>query len=496
MGRSTARGSSPSFARRLVAVAALWALVGLSALAQQPPAAHLLRFEGMITGALADAVIRKIEDARKAGVGLFILEMKTGGGGLQPSKDLADYIFRLDDIRVVAYVNWDAYSGGTLVALACDAIYIDASTGRMGDVAPVDPAGNIFGEKLQSPLRDIMETYARARGYPEALAAAMVTKELEVFRLTMHGDPKPWYVTGDVLDTWSDEQRGKIVGQPELIVAAGQLLTLNTETALEYGFARDKVTSRENLYDVLQIEPGQVTRVYLTGSERVVTFLDMFSPLLLVAGFLLLYMELNQPGFGLAGVLSLACFAVFLLVKWTQNYANLLEILLFFAGLALLLVEVFLIPGFGFVGVLGIVLLVVSLVLMFQQFQVPRSGSEFHAFELNIVKVLGSLAASMVAIAVLIRLTPSLPVLSRLVQRADLAGASAGELIERRAPHVAEMVGRVGTALTPLRPAGRVEFDGVRLDVVTQGEFVEKGEPVQVLAVHGSRVVVEPYRQA
>ncbi len=475
----------------LLCVCALSLAVG-PARAEQAPEAYILRLDGMITDAYAQAVRRYIERAKDRGAKTFILELNTPGGTVDASTELGDYIFRQDEVEVIAYINDQAYSGGTMVALACREIYIDGATGRMGDVAPVGPGGQIQGEKIQAVIRTTMLNYARGRGYPEALVKAMVTKELEVLQVTMHDDPKPHYMTGTEFNALDEQEMARVVDS-KVVVAGTELLTMHADQAIEYGFARQKVSSRQNLYDVLGLDPGAVERLYLTPSERVLTILDMFSPLLIVGGFLLLYVELTHPGFGLPGILGIGCFVAFFVIKWTLHYAHLLEVLLFLAGLALLMVEVFLIPGFGVVGIAGIILLFVSLVLTFQQFTVPHTASEFRAFEINLLKVIGALAASVVGMALMIRFLPSLPVFERIVHRADLATAFASEGLERRTPGLEGMVGEVGVALTALRPAGRALFGDRRLDVVTEGDFVETGQRIQIQQIHGNRIVVAPY---
>lgn len=482
---------------RLWVLLLLPAMFCLSASAQQEqPPVRILKLEGEIGQVEYEGVRRHIEQARSDGVEVFILELDTPGGVLKPSMDLGDFIFRQDEVDVIAYVHNQAFSGGTMIALACEAIYIDATMGKMGDVAPVDMTGRIGGEKVQSVVRETMLSYARARGYPEALVKAMVTKELEVFRIQTVEDPEGAfsYVTGQELDTWAPERRQSIVTK-ELVVPAGELLTMSAERAVKLGFARKAVRSPQELYDVLEIDPARVERVYLSTSEHVLYFLNALSPLLIIAGLVLIFMELAHPGFGLPGILGVSCFALFFLVKVSLQYAHLLEILLFAAGVVLLLLEVFVIPGFGIAGVSGLVLIFVALVLSLQQFGWPRTPSETAAFRINLVKVMGSLVASGVGISLIVRLMPSMPGLRRVVNSYTLAEARVGEMQERRTPGVADMVGKVGVALTALRPAGRAEFDDKLLDVVTEGEFIDKGEPVRIQQVRGNRIVVESHRE-
>jgi len=494
VGKGTRRAADAFSSRVALLLAVLTLILCPVAGAREKPRAYILRLQGTINDAYARAVQSRIQQAVDEGVETFILELDTPGGTVSASMELGDFIFRQEDIDVIAYINDQAYSGGTMLALACKEIYIDATTGRMGDVAPIGPGGTIQGEKIQSPIRTTMASYARKRGYPEALVKAMVTKELVVYRITTVDDPGPAYVTEERLNTMSDEELAGIV-ERELIVSGGELLSMDAAQAVEYGFARQAVRSRQHLYEVLDLEPDGVHRLYLTASERLLTVLDTFSPLLIVGGVLLLYIELTHPGFGLPGILGIGCFAAFFIIKWTLNYAHMLEILLFIGGLALLLIEIFIIPGFGVAGVSGIMLLFISLVLTFQQFTVPRNAGEFRVFQWSLLKVSASLACSVVGVAVLLRFLPAMPVFKRIVHQGSLAAASASEGLERRNPHLAEMVGEVGVAQTVLRPAGRAEFGDRLMDVVTEGEFVARGEKIRIREIHGNRIVVEPYRE-
>ena len=470
----------------------------LPAHAQQKAEAYILRLDSPINATTVSAIEERINQAVKDGVRTFILELDTPGGYLDDSIELGDFIFKQDSIDVIAYVHNRAYSGGAMVALACRAIYIDSVLGRIGDVAPVNEAGQIMNEKAQTVVREVMTNYARARGYPQALVQAMVTKELEAFRVQMSDEPPGsyTYMTGAEMTALTEQERQKIVpGSRKLIVAAGQLLTMNPEEAVQYGFARKAVRDPQELYEVLGVKSELVRRVYPSMTGRVLSVLDAFTPLLIVAGFVLLFMELIHPGFGLPGILGIACFVAFFLIKISLHYAGAVEVLLFVAGLVLLLVEILFIPGFGVVGILGIVMMFVGLVLAFQRFGLPRTPEEIVTFQYSLVKVIASLAASAVGIGIVVRMVPSMPGLRRIMNVYN-SPATIGDMQEARTPGLANMMGDVGVALTPLRPAGRADFGDVRLDVVTEGDFIEKGQSVRIEAIQGNRIVVSLYREA
>ena len=143
------------------------------------------------------------------------------------------------------------------------------------------------------------------------------------------------------------------------------------------------------------------------------------------------------------------------------------------------------------VGAAGIALLFASVVLMFQQFTIPHTPGETVAFQYNVLKVLASFVAAGVGMLLFARyVIGALPVLNRLILRETLASARVGSQPGEGVSGSSELVGKPGIALTPLRPAGKAEIGDRQFDVVTEGDFVEKGTPIEVVAVHGRQIVV------
>ncbi len=492
-GRPNASGAAPgrALAAWMLILLALAASAAHAGGARDGARAYVVKVSGMITEAYAEAAKRKINTAIDRGAEMVILELDTPGGTVSASTNLGDFIFTREDIRIVAFINTEAWSGGTLVALACDAIYMQGRLGKMGDVAPINQQGKMMPEKFQAPLRETMGNYARARGYPVPLVDAMVSEQIEVYRVRRGPEAPAEYVTGDQWESMDEAEREEVT-EREVIVPAGQLLTLSASEAVEHGFARAAVSSRPELYDQLDLRDSEVQWLYLSASERALSYLDMFSPLLISVGLILLFIELTNPGFGLPGTVGAGCFALFFIVKSSLHYAGLFEILLFVAGLTLLAIEVLLIPGFGWFGGIGTLLMVVGLVLSLQQFTIPGSPAETEAFFTNLGQIVGALAAATVGIAVLVRFLPSMPYFDRLVNRQNLQEASVGSEAEKQEPDRNKMVGRTGVTLTTLRPSGRADIDGKLRDVVAEGAFIEKGREVQVVAMHGNRIVVAP----
>jgi membrane-bound serine protease (ClpP class) len=178
--------------------------------------------------------------------------------------------------------------------------------------------------------------------------------------------------------------------------------------------------------------------------------------------------------------------------------AGAVEIVLFLLGVGLLALEAFLIPGFGVAGFSGIALLLASLVMSFipdtsSAPGVPGIPFDWGRLQVAIFTVLASFGGSIVGLLILARFIQRAPLFKHLVLAGATAGGGPGKTTaeaERSSGGLSGLVGKRGVAATDLRPAGKVEIEGSRMDAVTQAEFIDKGEPVEVTEAAGFRVVV------
>jgi len=225
--------------------------------------------------------------------------------------------------------------------------------------------------------------------------------------------------------------------------------------------------------------------------SRFVRFLThpVVSSLLMTVGLLGLIVEIRTPGFAVPGTVGLLSLGLFFWGHWIVQLAGWEELLLVSLGVLLLAVEVFVIPGFTVAGLGGIVALVAGLGMT-----LVGAGATMNAIVIALGRVALSILMAMAAAFGLLRLLPRLPFGRRLVlgtgMQADLGYASAPESDR-------QWLGRTGTALSPLRPAGIAEIDGARVDVVSDGDFIEAGTPILVTRVDANRIVVRrsPSRQ-
>ena len=150
----------------------------------------------------------------------------------------------------------------------------------------------------------------------------------------------------------------------------------------------------------------------------------------------------------------------------------LIPITLILIGLALVLVEVYLLPGLNVFGVVGVIL--------------AAAGVGYAFVEGGPVGGLAALAGTFIAGGLLLGVLWRLGAWDRLVLRESLGRSEA----DGRADSRARFIGKAGVALSPLRPTGVAEVDGERLEVCSDGAFIAAGSAIRVVAIDRTRFLV------
>jgi len=214
---------------------------------------------------------------------------------------------------------------------------------------------------------------------------------------------------------------------------------------------------------------------------------------LIMGGFFFLSTEMSAPGLGVPGFLGVLCLLGFFWAQHFDGNAEWFEILLFAIGITFILMEVFVIPGFGIFGIGGIVMVCVSIVLAAQSFLVPLNVRDMEKLPNSLFPLVGAGFGILVAILVIPRILPDTPFLKNVIlsppkkPELDLGDAKDSEATA----DFSYLMGQRGTAATKLMPSGRAKFDDEICDVITQGQVIEKGEAVEVIEAIANRVVVK-----
>jgi membrane-bound serine protease (ClpP class) len=425
--------------------------------AQKTSVVYVAPIEGMIDLGLAPFLERVLREAGEAGAAAVILEINTFGGRVDAAVLIRDALLNAK-VPTVAFINKRAISAGALIALATEKIAI-AQGGTIGAATPVQmgqpgaPAQPVE-EKTVSYVRKEFRATAEARKRPPLIAEAMVDADVEI---------------------------------PDL-VAKGKLLTLTTEEALKHKVADFRADTLEEVLKQLGLSGAEMRRTSPNWAENIVRFLThpIVSSLLITIGMLGIILEIRTPGFGVPGVLGISSIALFFWGHWLVQLAGWEEMLLVVSGLILLAVEIFVTPGFGIAGVLGIAALLAGLSL-----SVIGGGATWEFTLRALGRVIFSLLLALVGSLVLLRFLPRLPFGKRLILQTGLA---AGEGYASPPGTDKQWLGKRGIAVSPLRPSGIADVEGERVDVVSDGEFIESGAQIVVARVDGNRIVVRRER--
>jgi len=451
-------------------------------------AVYVIPVSGDVEPAMAAYIERAVQEAGTDPEAIIVLELDTFGGRVDSALKIVETMTGIKGVRTIAFVKTKAISAGALIALSCNELVMQPGT-TIGDCAPISfsqDGAEMLGEKFQSPLRAKFRALARRNHYPAALAEAMVSARLEIYEVKMAD--RTLYLNANDLLEMTDEEQKKIIAR-KVVVAENELLTMDDAEARNLGFSKMTAASIPDMLDRFGIKDYRLIRLEPSWSETLGRFLASIAPILMMIGMAALYAEYKAPGLGLPGLVGLISLGLVFGNQYIIGLADHTELILILLGLVLLGFEVFVIPGFGVAGVAGFISISLGTILSFQDFVLPDPDMPWQLDILfgNLTKVLGSFVVAFAA--ALIFLSYFFPRLGKLVKGPYLDTTLAGSHADSHEAWKVK-VGELGTAATFLRPAGKARFGERAIDVVTEGDFIEKGSKVRILAIKGSRVVV------
>lgn len=416
---------------------------------------HIAYIDGEIDLGLAPYIARVVSDAEKDNAEAIIFKINTFGGRVDAATQIKDAIIGTD-LLTIAFINNRAISAGALIALSCKKIIMVPGS-SIGAATVVDQSGEKVGEKYQSYMRSEMRSTAEKNGRPVNIAEGMVDE-----RIIIPG-----------------------------LVDSTQLVTLTSEEAVKYGIADTLLEHIDDVYSLYNLQDAEIVYQKSNWAEEVVRFLNngIISSILIMVGIFGLMAEIKSPGWGLPGTAAIIALALFFGSSYILQLASVIEILMFVIGLGLILLEIFIIPGFGVAGISGIILVIVSLFLSMLG---ADPFIDFNLVSMAIIRLTIGLVAALILIFLVARFLPKSNFFKKFIlseeEKADAGYTSRSNL--------SDLLGAEGVALTTLRPAGTADFSGRRVDVVADSEYIENGKPIVVTAVEGMRVVVREKKNA
>jgi len=379
-------------------------------------------------------VNRAVADATNKQARAIIIEIDTFGGLVDSAVKIRDVISQTP-IETICYIKNRAWSAGALIAIAHQHIAI-APGGSIGAAEPIPTT-----EKTIAALKAEFAATANQRGRNVKVAESMVDKTLGF----------PGYA------------------QP------GQILALADYQAVQVGYADVSAVDRSAVLAYYNLTDNEIVEYNLGTQEKLAGWLSnsVVQSLLLTVIFLAVFTEIKTAGMGVGASIGLVAALLFFGSQWLTGVVGWFELILFMGGILLIVIELY-VPGFGLWGFSGISCILASFYLAL--------GSNIVA--INILSI--SLIMAIVTFLLILKFLPS----SKLWGKMVLAEAENTQAGFSSSHDYSSYLGREGVVVSLLRPAGIMTIDGVQIDVVSEGQYVEPGTKVKVVSVNGSRIVV------
>ncbi|MBY0432713.1 MAG: nodulation protein NfeD [Cyclobacteriaceae bacterium] len=423
--------------------------------AQNGPVVMVMEIKAEIDPRMLRYVKLSLEHAEKIKADYVIVEMDTYGGVLTDAKEIVDQIMAFKK-PIWVFVNSDAASAGALISIACDSIYM-APGASIGAATVVEGAGGQAApDKYQSYMRSIMRSTAEENGRDPRIAEGMVDEKV-------------------VIDS---------------VKQAGKVITFTTSEAIANGYCEAKVESIEEILARNNVTNYKLEYYRLGTTEKIIAFFlnPFISGLLILVIIGGIYFELQTPGVGFPLFAAITALVLYLVPYYLNGLAEYWEILALFTGIILIILEIFVIPGFGVAGVLGIGMTVGSLILI-------MLNNDFFNFDFvplgDIVVAMMATIGGLTGGALLLFFGGARLTQTKAFRRMALTDTQEKEKGYTSNFNEGPLTGKTGTAYTVLRPSGKVMIEDKIYDAFTRGEFVDKEEKIEVISVEGSSLRVK-----
>lgn len=403
---------------------------------------------------------RACEKAVEDQAELFVIRMNTYGGALDAADSIRTSLMHLP-VPTVAYINHNAASAGALIALACDSVFMTPGS-SIGAATVVDGQGQPMPDKYQAYMSSIMRSTAERHG--------------------------KWLADGDTILTWRrDPNIAAAMVNPDSVTA------FTSSEAVAAGFSDGTVSSLDEMFERLGVEDPDIETFEPTLTDDIIGFLSntgvrALLVMLIIGG---IYMEMHTPGLGFAAAVSLVAACIYFLPMLISGTLPAWIVITLVIGVVLIALELFVIPGFGICGIAGIIAVVVALGAAIT----PVVGSDDNVTLAIISRPLITVGIGLVAAVALVAWLTSRhgPKFfrrhSELLLTQDIKNGYIGVDMGP-----AKLVGHKATAMTDMRPAGKILFEGEVYDAVSTGSFIDAGSHLKILRYENAQLYVEPTR--
>ena len=453
---------------------------------------------GPINPELFERFKRRVSRAVGQGANCLILQFECGQGMAESALEIASFIrdleksSRVNPIKTIAFHTTRARDLSLIMSLACSKIIMEegASLGPLDDALISNPETRL---RLRTQLEDLLQEKIASKLEAKLLAEAFLNSSSRI-ALVVHK------VTGETKLIDSED----LVNQPALKLELqikpfskedeNKPLRLRAEQATDSRIGMVNTVAKD-VESALLSENFKMESVPISGTDWLDELAEFLTHpwtrvVLIMLAITCLILEVKMPGISLPGVLSAFFFVLFF---WSHSQFSgqifWLAIFLFFLGMILIGVEIFILPGFGITGIAGILLVLGSLGLVAYGHW-PKNPDEWVGLGKSMAPYGISCMGALVSVVIIAQFLPSMPMTSKLFLKPrdndDQPLFAEDELHQG----LAGLLGSIGVAETSLHPSGKAKFGDHWLDVVSDGGFIVQGAKIKVCLVEGSKIVV------
>jgi membrane-bound serine protease (ClpP class) len=414
--------------------------------------------KGEISKATERTLSKGLQQADEKGYDFVIVQLNTYGGAVASADSMRSALLRFP-VPVAAFIDNQAVSAGALISIACDSIYMTTGS-TIGAATVVNQNGEPMPDKYQSFMRAMMRSTAQANGRDPKIAEAMVDPTI-------------------VASSTGDDSL--------------KVLSFTMEEAIENNYCEGFAEKIQDVATLLTNGDNYILEeMEISFTDEVISFL--LSPV--IQGLLLmviiggLYFELQSPGIGFPSAAAVIAALLYFAPLYLEGLAENWEILLFAAGILLIIAEIFIIPGFGIAGISGITLTILALV-----FAMIDNNLFYFKGNLNFIVIVKPL--SIVMVSALSSLVVSIWLAGRVFPGKSFSHLALRTKLDSSKGYIGvedinnNLIGKVGIAASSLRPAGKIEIEGKWYDATIEFGMADKGEELVVTKFEGGRVYCE-----
>lgn len=414
-------------------------------------------------------VDKSFKEAEEADADYILIHLNTYGGMVIYADSLRSRILNCKK-PVWVFIDNNAASAGALISIACDKIYMREGA-NIGAATVVNQSGEAMPDKYQSYMRSMIRSTAQAHGKDTVLSG-----QDTVYR---------WKRDPHIAEAMVDETIFI-----EGVSDSGKIVTFTPHEAMKYGYCDGIAESIEEVLKQEKLESYTIMKYKPTVTDKIIGFLinPVLQGLLIMVIVGGIYFELQTPGVGFPLAAALTACLLYFAPLYLEGIAGNWEIIAFILGVVLLLLEIFVIPGFGVAGISGIILIVGALVFA----AIDKVSFEFPG------EFVGAVVRSLFLVisSALIALGGSMWLGAKVLTSRKLAFALHAEQKPEDGyvgvdMDIQKVVGETGYAVTDLRPAGKVRVDNEIYDAVSLlGDYIAKGVCVVVKKYQTGQIYV------